>query len=215
VLEPHRPQGRPASTGFQAALRFGASFPFGDATGELGDQLSARYAWQFPLSLEVGAKPTESIYVGGYLGVAFGAEGDDPRTENYCRDNDTNITNDIACSSMSMQLGLEARYSFTPAKRWNPWLAFGAGYEMSSEEIEDRAANYREEQSVSGVTVAKLSGGVDFRGGVGVGPFLDLAIGRFLDSRTEVDGEETFSGTIDEQAFHAWLTLGIRGVVNP
>ena len=42
-----------------------------------GDRLGRRYAWQWPLGLGLGGKVSDSVYIGGYLGLAFGAEGSD------------------------------------------------------------------------------------------------------------------------------------------
>ncbi len=206
---------RPASHGFQMYLRTGAAFPVGDATGNRGDQLGRRYAWQVPFAIGLGGKITEAIYVGGYFGLAFGAEGSDLTTESACRDRDDNFQNDIACSALSLQLGLEGIYYFRPAERWSPWLGYGFGIEASQETIEDRVRKYREEQFSSGYTVAKLSVGVDRRSAVGIGPFGEIAVGRFTHVRTDVNDAEVASGSISSQAFHAWITLGLRLVVAP
>jgi hypothetical protein len=191
------------------------SFPMGDATGARSDPLSRRYAWQVPIVLDLGVKVLDSLFVGGYLGAAFGAEGSDSKIEAYCRDDDDDFQNDISCSAFTFQIGIQAHYSFEPGGAWNPWVGYGFGYEVAQQTITDDRRSYRETTTVKGFTVAKLMVGADYRAGIGIGPYLEAAIGRFNQSRTEVNDEETHSGTIPEQAFHTWLTLGLRMTVNP
>lgn len=206
---------RPPSTGFQMSIRTGARFPIGDATGTPGDQLSRRYAWQIPISVGIGGKITDAFYLGGYLGFGFGAEGSDFITESACDDKDDNLENDIACSVFSGEIGVEGHYSFNPGARWNPWIGYGIGYESSQETIEDRRKRYRETQFSSGYTLGKFSVGVDRRSSVGFGPFLEVAVGRFTNAHTDVNDNRVSSGAISSQAFHAWITLGLRFVVSP
>ncbi|HVU01200.1 MAG TPA: hypothetical protein VHE30_05590 [Polyangiaceae bacterium] len=206
---------RPPSHGFQMSIRTGVSFPTGDATGASGDTLGRRYAWQIPLALDLGGKVSDSVYVGGYLGLGFGGEGSDFVTESACRDDDDDLQNDIACSAFSFRLGVEGEYSFSPGERWNPWIGYGVGFESSEESIEDRRRHYRETQISTGYTLGKISVGVDRRAAVGFGPFLEVALGRLTHGRTLVNDAEVGSGTIPAQAFHAWITLGLRMVIRP
>jgi hypothetical protein len=192
------------------------AFPFGDATAEPGDKLSARYAWQWlPIELGLGAKPLEELYIGGYLSVGVGAEGDDLRTERRCEAGD-DIADDVSCSSSSVRLGLELRYTFAPAERLAGWIGYGAGFTSATQTISD-AGRYSESSTAQGVEWARLTGGLDLRvsKGFGLGPFGLVSVGRFGHRRTEVDSRTTFSGSIAHPAFHAWLALGLRLVIFP
>jgi hypothetical protein len=197
------------------AFRTGVAFPVGDATSAANDDLADRYAWQIPILIDLGAKVSDAVYVGAYFGIGFGAEGKDVTIESYCRDDDEDFENDIACTVVTLQAGIEGRYSFSPAEDWNPWVGYGIGFESAQQWIDDRNRGYRESTTASGLTVAKLSGGADYRGKVGIGPVGEVAIGRFASSRTEVNELETFSGDIDDPGVHAWLTVGLRMVINP
>lgn len=43
----------------------------------------------------------------------------------------------------------------------------------------------------------------------------ELALGRFTKATVEQNGRKVFSGSIDDRAWHAWLTIGVRMVVRP
>jgi hypothetical protein len=197
------------------ALRFGVAFPLGDATGAPGDSLGARYAWQVPFVVDIGAKILPSLFIGGYLGYAFGAEGSDPLVEALCNDNDEDLENDVSCSAGTIRLGLEVQYHFMPGEKMNGWVGYGAGFEASSESIQDHQQGYNENTTASGFTVAELSGGLDFRSKVvGAGPYMAVQIGRFTKSTTEVGSLQT-KADIEDPAWHAWFTLGFRMVLFP
>ncbi len=205
---------RPAKTGFQAAFRTGVMFPGGRATGKAGDTLAARYSWAVPFMFDVGFKPTEHLFFGTYFGLAWGAEGSYVPIEGACLDDDDDLVNDVSCNSITLRWGLEAQYHFSPDQRWNPWVGYGFGLEATDQSIDERGK--RRESTISrGVTFAQLSGGVDFRSAVGLGPFFEASVGRFNSSRTEVNDVETFDGDIRDRALHYWLTLGLRLVVRP
>jgi hypothetical protein len=207
--------GPAARTGFQAAFRTGFSLPFGDATGVSSDTLGRRYAWQVPVAFDLGAKVTRAIFVGGYLQLGFGAEGSDNEVSAFCDDNDSNFENDVSCSVVTVRLGLEGNYQFQPDQRINPWLGYGFGFEGAIQSLTDRQRGYSETNTTSGLTYAQLSGGFDLRALVGFGPYAELALGRFTKVTTEQNGRKVFSGDIDDTAFHAWLTIGLRMVVRP
>jgi hypothetical protein len=203
---------REASRGFQMALRTGISIPVGDASGATNDSLSRRYSWQLPLVADIGAKVTDALFIGGYVGVAFGGLGSDALTSQHCEDE---AETDVDCSSFGFQLGAQAIYSLDPAAHWNPWVGYGIGYESTRQSISYEWRNYAEANTSSGITAAKLMLGADYRGAVGFGPYIEAAIGRFLRTSTELNDDTVHSGPLSNQAFHAWLTLGMRLVVMP
>jgi opacity protein-like surface antigen len=221
VYEPRPPRRRgppEANRGFQMHFTplLAMSFPFGAATDEPHDSLRSRYGWQWvPFDVGVGAKPIDELYVGGYLNLGVGYEGSDLTTEKRCEAGD-DVSDDVSCSSDNVHAGLEVRYTFTPAESSTGWLGYGVGITSATQSISD-ASGYRESSTVRGIDWARVSGGVDFRlaRGFGLGPFAVVHIGRYTHQRTEIREVVTFSGAIDDQAFHAWLTLGLRLVVFP
>ncbi len=203
------------STGFQMALRTGAQFPMGDATGEPADSFARRYAWQWPVAIDLGVKFMPSLFVGAYFGFGVGSTGSDTRLEAECDDDDENLENEISCNAASIKLGLEGHFSFAPSSRTNPWIGYGVGYESASAWISDTENGYDETVRLNGFTYAELSFGLDLRHRVGFGPYVSAAIGGFTRTTTEVGGKKVFEGPIDDQALHAWINLGFRFVVNP
>jgi len=208
--------GPPAgSTGFQMALRTGAQLPVGDATGEPGDSLSRRYAWQWPVAIDLGAKLMPELFVGAYFGFGIGSTGSDTRLEADCDDDDENFENEISCNAASLKLGLEAHYFFSPSARMTPWIGYGIGYESASAWISDTENGYDETVRANGFTYAEISFGLDLRYRIGFGPYASAAIGGFTRTTTEIGGKKVYEGPIDDQALHAWINLGFRFVVNP
>ncbi len=207
--------GREATTGFQGALRVGLMFPGGRATAAGRDLLGSRYSWQVPFTLDLGVKPIPNVFVGTYMGFSKGAEGNDTKIEGYCDDDDEDFENDIACDSYTLRIGLQVQYHALPDERWNPWIGYGFGFIAANQSIEDREKNRSEDTTVSGLTFAQISGGVDFRSALGVGPYGEVSIGRFNSTRTVIDNEDRFEGAIDERAIHYWLSIGVRLVVRP
>lgn len=188
--------------------------PFGDASGRAGDSLGRRYAWQIPFAVDLGARFAESFFAGVYLGFGFGSTGSDPRLDLACDDDDEDGENDIVCTVWTLRAGLEGIYYFAPGGHTNPWVGYGIGYEASLASYTDRERGYSESVTSTGVTWAQLSAGIDFRKAVGIGPFLEVAIGEFRTTTTTID-DETFRLPMDDRALHAWIMLGGRLVTNP
>jgi hypothetical protein len=194
----------------------GVAFPFGRATGAPGDWLSGRYGWHWvPLELGLGAKIIDELYVGAYFNFGVGGEGNDPDTAARCEAGH-DVSDDVSCSSTSVHGGVELRYTFTPSDVASGWVGYGIGATAATQTISD-AGRYREVTSASGIELARLSGGVDFRvkRGFGLGPYAVVSIGRFSHQRTELRNATTYSGSIQDPSFHAWLCLGLRMVVFP
>lgn len=192
------------------------AFPFGDASSAPRDSLAGRYSWHWvPLELGLGAKVIDSLYVGAYFNFGVGWEGNDPDTRARCSAGD-DLEDDVSCSSTSLHGGIELRYTFTPAEASSGWIGYGIGGTTATQIISDEG-RYREVSTASGVELARLSGGFDFRvkRGFGLGPFGVISVGRYTHQRTSLRNVVTYSGTLDDPSFHAWLCLGLRMVVFP
>jgi hypothetical protein len=205
---------KPPASGFQFAFRTGLTFPYGDATDQGGDALGTRYAWQIPIVIDLGARFAQSFFAGAYLGIGFGSTGSDTRLDAACRDDDDDGENDITCNVVSLRAGLEGSYSFQPGESLNPWIGYGIGYEATTATYTDHERGYKETVTSGGVTWAQLTLGLDLRKSIGVGPFLEVAIGEFNKTTTEI-GTDKYSVNIPDRALHAWIMLGLRFVVNP
>jgi hypothetical protein len=191
-------------------------FPVGSATGASNDSLGSRYGWQWvPFELGLGAKVIDELYIGGYINVGVGTEGSDLSTAGRC-DAGHDVIDDVSCSAVSVRLGIEARYSFTPAEPVSGWVGYGFGYTAASQTISD-VGRYTETSTAHGLELARLTGGVDFRvkKGFGLGPYAMASIGRYSHARTEIRNVETSSSDIADPAVHAWLGVGLRMVIFP
>lgn len=206
---------RPAARGFQIAFRTGVMAPFGAATGEPGDDFARRYAWQIPVVVDIGARFARSFFVGAYVGFGIGATGSDARVDGACNDDDENGQNDIACSAVSARIGIEGLYSFLPDEGLNPWVGYGIGFEVTSASLTDRYRGLEETVSSTGMTYADISVGFDLRKKIGVGPFIDVALGQLNNTTTNLGARGTYKSQIEDGAVHGWVTVGVRFVVNP
>jgi hypothetical protein len=189
--------------------------PFGDASGRANDTLARRYAWQIPLVIDVGGRFARSFFLGAYLGFGVGTTGSDLRVDAACTDDDDNGENDIVCSAASARIGLEMQYAFAPDQRYNPWVGYGIGFEVASASITDHYRALEETDTSTGVTFAQLSVGLDIRQKIGIGPFLEVALGQFNHTTTDLGERGSFKSTIEDRALHAWVMLGGRMVINP
>ena len=206
-----------AREGLQMAFSTGLRFPMGDASGAPGDTLAARYSYQLPLVLDIGSKVTPHVHVGGYAGFAYGVEGNADAVEEYCDDDDDDLSNDISCATYAYKAGIQAQYHLAPSSRYNPWLGYGTGVELVSQSLNDSTRHFEERTLSTAFTVAKVDLGVDFRSrsGIGMGLYSEASVGRFLHSRTEINGETTYVGKVDDRAWHVWLGAGLRLVLFP
>lgn len=189
--------------GFQMALRSGFAAPLGSAAEDR--KMSDITTGQVPLFVEIGGKLTPNLFLGGYLGIAFG--GANGVAEDVCELADT-------CISVGTRAGGEIQYHFLPRELTNPWIGYGIGFEslVVAWELNDEDGSV----GYSGVEYARLSAGVDFRLSrvFGLGPFVDFSVGEYLRYHLEGPGPDR-DGSVDEGAAHTWLTLGVRGVFFP
>jgi len=184
-----------ARRGFQLALRTGYSTPLGNAMKD--SPMSDWFTGQVPFVIDVGGKPWEHLFFGGFLGLSGGGAGDA-------------LVDCTGCSSIGVRFGAEALYSFLPGGRVDPWLGYGIGFAYV--DVGDDSGTV----DLSGFEPAILSGGVDFRLSrvFGLGPFVELSLGRYSTIGAE-SGDFGVTNDLDERATHAWLTLGVRGVFFP
>ena len=82
--------------------------------------------------------------------------------------------------------------------------------------VHDREQHQKHDRE-SGLELARLSGGLDFRlkRGFGLGPYAMVSIGRYLRQHTEIRNVETSSSSIGSPATHAWIGIGLRMVIFP
>lgn len=187
------------------AIRTGWAQPFGSVLDDF--DMSDFTTGQVPLFVEIGGKPIRELFVGGYLGLGFGAAAGQL--------SDTCDQANLDCMSVSTRIGVEVQWHILPHADFNPWVGYGIGLESSSMYVAqgDEDGNY----SMAGFELARLSAGVDYRISrvFGIGPFVDFSLGKYYSYRIDAPAFPDTEGDIDDTAFHEWLTIGARFVFFP
>ena len=153
---------------------------------------------EFWFDAEIGAKLSESVFFGGMLGVGVGSPGD--ALSAACN----------SCSSVALKVGPIARYYFSPAKAFDPWVNVSTAFSLLGVSNGETASSGRRVQGpvLVGLEILKAGVGVDWRLSplFGVGPYLDVAFGTYLGA----SNVEAFSAAI-----HTWVSFGVRIVLSP
>lgn len=182
--------------GFQLGVRTGVALPAGRLSEGLA--MDALAAAQVPLFLDIGAKISRYVFLGGYASFALGGVSD-RWDRNSCRRGDD-------CSSRSAHLGAQVQIHFGSFERANPWIGYGLGYEWLW-----TAGN--PETTYRGWELGRFMAGLDFRlsRDFGLGPFVDATIAQY----SSITSDTVISNDIAKTALHSWVTVGIRFVLFP
>jgi hypothetical protein len=205
------PPGRDAPrerVGFQLALRTGYAIPMGKvAGGESELKLADFTSGQVPIFVDIGGKVIPNLFIGGYLGLAFGGAGG--TQADFCD------AANADCVSVNVRVGAEIQYHILPDQLTNPWLGYGIGIESVA--VGASAGGEDTTLGFVGFEFAHFMGGVDFRLSrvFGLGPFVDFSIGQYDQFRIESSDGPDSDGDIEDTALHQWLILGLRGVFFP
>ncbi|HVH42830.1 MAG TPA: hypothetical protein VM925_10825, partial [Labilithrix sp.] len=188
--------------GFQMAVRSGVAVPIGSFRdrgdpGIVGGRSDASdlVGPQIPLTLDIGAKVTKWIFVGGYVSFAAGLAGGDLSTScDSLR---------LDCRSLTFRIGAQVSYAIAPDDWLNPWLGYGLGYSSITVGDDGADVTYR------GFDFGHFMAGLDLRLSrtLGLGPFVDFTVGKYA-SRTIETTAGTLDGDISGRSFHYWLTIG-------
>jgi hypothetical protein len=214
--------GAAADTGLEAGLRVGYALPVGDLSGEqtLGDWVHG----QAPLIVDLGARIADRWFVGGYAEYALGVVGERPA--NDCEGLGSRLGSDPSCRSHGVRLGLQAHFHFRPRALVDPWIGLGSGYEWLSFGASAESERAREADitfDFRGFEYANLQLGCDLllRTIGALGPFVALSIGRYHRAGIECAGDCAGFGpyfsarSIEKQAVHGWLFVGVRATFLP
>ena len=196
--------------GFAMTMSIGYSAPAGSTSGAPNDDLSNLFSGQVPLGIEVGGNVTPSLFIGLYGQYAIGGVGGTT---------DTNCTKDqVNCSAHTFRGGLAIRYRFAPGSSVRPWLGYAVGYEVSTVSITSDYVADTASLDLSGWELGHFSAGVDMMTGddhVAIGPYFDVALGKYSHAHEEVTGRGPQDTDIDNTALHEWITIGVRATFMP
>jgi len=189
-------------SGAALAIRAGYAIPFGSLAKDLAPSDLGKYiSGSIPLTLEGGYRFSPHFYLGGFFEFAFATT-----SSQIC----AGVAGDCSSSANQLKFGPTFRYNFSPARRFDPFVGFGADYEILTASITQG------QQSASialhGWDYAKFELGADLhvaRDFV-VAPYASFGLGQYISAdETAASGKET-SGDFKNSALHEWLTLGVR-----
>ena len=204
--QPANPEdGPPAHKGFQMAFRPGIAIPMGSAAK--GTSQSDLFGPQLSMILDIGGKPIDNLFIGGYLGLGIGGAGG-KSADNCDRSNAT-------CTAATIRLGVQAQYHIIPEGKINPWVGYGIGIESSG--LGQSTGGTTVTSTVTGWEFAHLMGGVDFRLSktIGIGPVVDFSIAQYSRTSTSGGTRSSDGADIKDKTMHEWLTIGARLVLFP
>jgi hypothetical protein len=196
-----RAQGDP-ERGPEVALRTGLMLPFGDLAGGNNGASSGpldNYASKaLPFVLEGGYRLDSSLFFGLRFQYAI------PDLKGNC-------TGAASCDGSIVTLGVEGTYRLMPGATFNPWVGAGIGYEWTSVSWSGGLLGNGGGVSVSGIQpLLQVGGDIYVAPKFFLGPFVESAFGRF-DSAEVRTGGFTAEGDINDERWHMWLTIGVRG----
>lgn len=194
-------------SGIELGVRTGYALPFGEqegaAAGGNSQSLSDAYDGVVPIWIDAGYRFNPRWYAGAFFqyGIALVNEAK----------NQVCVGTRTGCSGRDIQLGLDAHYHFMPRAGFDPWIGFGAAYEIASSS--SSAGGTTMSSSFSGFQFVNVQLGGDYKPmrDLGVGPFVVASVGEYSSCSASWPGgsdscAERGSGP------HGWLTFGVRGV---
>ena len=188
----------PGPQGPVFGLRLGYGIPSGQISDEGDPRLGDLIDYQVPIWLEVGYRFTPHLW-----GSIHGQIS--PASVSFATCGGTN------CDAMNYRVGLDMQLHFAPDRPLDPWLGIGFGYEWLKAEAFD-ANDVFTDFTFSGWQFPLLEGGMDFAlsPNVALGPYVAWALGRYRDVDA-TQGGVTFSSHINDQSYHSWFQIGVKG----
>lgn len=204
-----------AQARLQVGARLGYSVSRGNAFESEGERVPMKEASlgaQVPLQLDVGAKLSPELAVGGYVSYGFG-KVDGEYLGGVCGLETTAGT--MKCTGNAWRLGAQGTYTFAGASSsLVPWIGLNLGYESTTAEAKNSAVSVR--VSLTGWEAGLQLGG-DYRvsESFAFGPYVGVHLGRFGDAELSLKApgqSQSGSESIDEKAWHQWFGFGVRGL---
>jgi outer membrane protein W len=196
------PSGSGASGRFVIGLRTGYAIAMGKVADGADNDLSDGISGHIPIWLDLGYMVTPNVMLGLYGHYGFGLLASD--ISDYCD------TGNLDCSASVVRVGAQGQYHFSPMDQIDPWLGVGIGYEWMS--LSMSGSGIDRTGGAHGFEFLNLQGGADFKlsPAFGLGPFASFSLGQYGTMTLSGSGADR-TESIDQKAFHEWLTLGVRG----
>jgi len=189
-------------SGIEVGLRSGYAIGLGSTAQNAN--MSDYIGGDIPIWIDAGYRlASPNLFLGAYFQYGIGFVSG--QTSNQCQ-------SPVSCSAFVMQYGIQAHYHFMPDNQFDPWVGYRIGLENA--QVNLSAGGQNGSVSASGWDYGIIQVGADYRGlmnNLGVGPLLMFGFGQYNNESTSAGGTST-SGSIQNQAMHEWLTIGVRGV---
>ena len=198
--------------GFELFMRSGYAPAMGKVVGggsDGSDNLNRFVAAQVPFWLDVGYRFADRIFVGAYVQLGLGINGQS------LKDSCSGVPR-AHCSTEDFRLGMQSHVHLLPEETLDPWIGYGFGYERMSSSITQGSAE--SSMTFQGYELANFQAGLDvlIAGSIRVGPFISFSLGQY--SRAVIDclGSGCSSSypttlKVTDKALHEWLLIGVRG----
>ncbi len=116
------------------------------------------------------------------------------------------------CNGSDLRFGVDGQLHLAPYQRADPWFGVGVAYEwlgFHATGCDSSGACFAEHFQYSGWIFPRLEAGLDFAVSptAHLGPYLTYSAGEFQNVETTSAGSQS----IQNQAFHGWLEIGLRG----
>jgi hypothetical protein len=196
-------------TGVELGLRSGYAIPMGNAVGGNGpnNNLSSLFNGVVPIWVDAGYRLNPNIYIGAFFQYGFGLLNNSSAGVGGAGCN----TSGVSCSANDLMFGANAHYHLMPDGTFDPWAGLGVGYEIVNFNLS--AGGQSGSAAFNGFQFVNFQVGGDYKAmpNLGIGPFVMFSLGQF--SSCSYSGAASSAGncTIQQQAIHEWLTLGVRG----
>ena len=191
--------GGPKLRGFELSLALGYAIPFGDyyqSDSGQGAVISDEISGGIPIVFGAGYRINPQVSVGATFQYGEGFVKSDA------------CPSGASCSASDYRLSFGVRFHFMAEQSFSPWISVGLGYEWLPIEVSEGRQSGG--ASIAGLEFMNLEFGGDFRVSPDftIGPFVGLWVGKF--SRVSADGDSVDIPS-DNQSFHGWIALGVRG----
>jgi hypothetical protein len=159
---------------------------------------------QFLFGLEGGLRLTPEWMVGLVLDTGLGSTSSGFQAACHA--------DGYACDTLTVRVGAQLRYAFTPRAPSTAWVAVGTAWEYIEVSDSDGSSGIPPLLSLTGWEYLRLSSGVDLRGNgsIGWGLYGLVGLGRY-GTLDDVSGTHHLSGP----PVHAWVQVGLRTVFGP
>jgi len=206
----------------EIGVRTGYGIPIGRATGDADAKLNDFIAGQIPIWVDVGARINGHVAFGLYYSYGFGLLGS--RLREACDLLEVSVTGepvDVSCYARSHRIGFQLGYHFTPSRDLDPWIATGIGHEFFDFTLSTLSGPESTTSTIDadGMEYVNFQAGLDYRVAEHflAGPFLGITVSEYGEFTRSCHGDCGIEGSTPEDvrngSTHAWLFLGLRGVL--